>query len=214
MIRVLCLLGAVSMVSIVACQYKRPNSVIYLGPPTPPTTAHDLGRGDTAWGGRAIVMRSTLTFEFPVVAWSGSGCVRDGAPPEAPSISQWSASASYADAWYPYNHFQQFLLSFTSPRGVTLTPARLDSALARAVVTQVDVAGEPASPVSEHVIGNVAAQIEQATADAHVGWRLRLTIRDKSAVRHFLATNASTIAFGWCQNGRSVAASEAPIHWP
>jgi len=212
-IRVRSLITLLAAVATVACKPGRATAR-YIGPPRPPTDAHVMGRGDTAWGGRVVVTRSTLVFEFPVTSPDLLGCSPEAGDPHASRSYRWGVAASYRGSTYPDNHSQSLGVRFTLPADGVPTRARVDSALATVVPLWMETRGEPPSIVDEHGVRAVDKQLEAATIDNHSGTRMRFVLRDRQLAQRFLATGASDVSFAWCQNGRLVAAYGAPIQWP
>lgn len=141
----------------------------------------------------AIVVNSMLDVLFPPLDLNSLGCYYGGSVLDDRPTRRylWSVSARFPNPAPYMDHFMRILVSFELPKGVQLTPARLDSALA---TVRLDVDEEIAEPLrTKRSIAPVHASAALSNG------RLNVHLDGKEAVDTFLSARSDSLSVGWCQ---------------
>lgn len=177
-----------------------------------PAKLHAMGPSDSAWRGRALVVRDRLEIVFPAVAFDNVGCAAvDSSTVPHRRRYYWLATARYPDSHYPNNHFQQVALDFELPADLLPTRTRLDSALASRGPVVVEAAGEPAMHVRRLEPSRAVTTLSIETHGGERGWKVRTVIQDGAAVTMFLAARADSVTLSWCQRSQWLTYLMVPL---
>ena len=149
--------------------------------------------------------RAKLEIVFPTLPIDRVGCAADSGR----RLYYWIASANYAGAGYPSNHFQQVRAWFYLPQSIAVGTAQFDSAIARQQIIVDEAGGEPPMRIGVVSIdgGLLTTQIVNGGRDL----RARIIVAGRKAAQSMVATRDSVVSLAWCDSAKPYQFMIAPF---